>query len=120
MLGVSSLPPTRCCWEPEKARWDVLLPFSGTLSASPAPPCPESVLPGDMKTSSASRCRLSRSWEDTGAEQGRLGVEDGGFGKSEELEGCGGVGLEELELWSSAEDWGESEDKEESLSKHNT
>lgn len=120
MLGVGSLAPARCCREPEKFRWDMLLPFSGTLSASPAAPCPGSPPPGDLKTSSASRCRLSRSWADAGAELGTLGVEGGGFWKSEVLEGCGGAGLEELEGWRSPEDWGESEDKDESLSKHNT
>lgn len=119
MLGVGSLPPTRYCWDPEIARLEVLLPVSARPRPPPlAPPCPKSVLPGDLKGSSASLRRLSRSWADTEEERGVSDVEEEGTG-SEEMEGRG-VWLEELFLWTCMEDGVESEDEEVFLSKHST
>lgn len=116
MLGVGSLPPARYCWEPEMARLEVLLP----VSARPRPPpCPKSVLPGDLKGSSASLRRFSRSWADTGEALGMSEAEEGGLGESEETEGRG-VGLEELDLRTCTEDGVESEDGDVFFSKHST
>lgn len=97
------------------ARLEAHLPFSARLLPTPPPPCPKS---GDLKGSSASLRRFSRSWPDTGTERGMSEEEEGGFWESEK-EGCG-LGLEELDLRACNEDGGESEDKGASLSKHST
>lgn len=76
------------------------------------------MLPGDLKGSSDSFRRFSRSWADTEAERGMSWLEDGGLEESEETEGRGVE--EELGLRTCTEDGVVSEGEDVSLSKHNT
>lgn len=92
------------------ARLEVLLPFSSKLS-----PCPRSALPRDLKGSSTSLRRASRSWADRDVEGGSWELGEALIWVSEETLGRG-FWLEELELFT--EDGGEPED--ESVPKYNT
>lgn len=93
MLGVGSFPPAWYCCDPELARFPVLLPTSARLS--PRFPTILSALPEDMKGSSVSLWRASRSWGDTEGAPETSGVVEGSLWGSEETEGLG-VGLEEF------------------------
>lgn len=105
MLGVGSLFPARCCWEPEMARLEVFLPLSNR-------PSPWAGSAG-VKASSASRRRFSRSWADTWA--GRETSEEEGEG---DLGAGRGSGLAELDLRTWTEEGAASEVA--SLSRHRT
>lgn len=119
MLGVGSLAPCRYCWDPDRARLELLLPVSARLGPPPRPCDVSACL---LASSSFSFCRFSRSCAETGPECGTSEVEAdgaGGLGDSEKAEGCG-VGADVLDLRTCTEDGLESLDGEEPLSRHKT
>lgn len=121
MLGVGSLPLARYCWEPEMARFEVLLPVSAKLFPPPPtlPSCPKSMLCWVLIVSLASFCLFSISLADTEDDLGMSEVEAGGLGDSEEIEGRG-VELEDSDLRTCTEDGVEFEAVEVPLSRLNT
>lgn len=94
MLGVGSLPPARCCWEPEMVRLEVLLPLSPRpLPPAPPPlppPGPKSLLPGGLCSASLRRFRMS--WADEEEERAGSWAKAGGAGDSEEGRALGLAG----------------------------